>query len=60
VSAPGKMLLEKMSSSASQEIPCISWNLKVHYSIHNSELLAHNLSQANPVHAPSLFIAEPS
>ena len=59
VSAPSKIHLKKLSSSAGLEIPSISWNLKVHYSIHNSQLLAHNLSQINPVHAPSYLLQNP-
>ena len=44
--------------SASQEIPCISRNPKVHYRTHKRPPPVSILGQPNPVHIPTSYVLE--
>ena len=45
-------------SAVSQEIPCISWNPKVHYRTHKRPPPVSILGHPNPVHIPTSHLLE--
>jgi hypothetical protein len=50
---------EANSHSASQEIPRLQWNPKVHYRVHKDQLLVPILIQMHPVHTITDWFLRP-
>jgi hypothetical protein len=49
---------EAINSAATQELPSILWNLKVHYCVHKSPPLVSILSQIDSVHTTPSYLSK--
>jgi hypothetical protein len=49
---------EAASRSATQEIPNILWNPKVHFRVYKNPPLVHKLIQINPVHITASYLSK--
>jgi hypothetical protein len=49
---------EAVNCAATQELPTILWDPKVHYRVHNSPPLVSILSQIDPVHTNPSYLSK--
>jgi hypothetical protein len=49
---------EAANCAATQELPSILWNLKIHYRVQKSPLLVPNLNQIDPVHTTPYYLSK--
>jgi hypothetical protein len=54
----GKRPLGAVNCAATQELPSILWNPKVHYRVQKSPPLVPNLSQIDPIHTIPSYLSK--